>query len=472
MSSLEKLQNEVERQKRKITEIENSIEIVENEFNTKFDEERKDIKEQKDFIEDPDLQIAIVGTIKAGKSTFINALFRENIASTDVTPETASLTKFRYSEKNKLEVKFYNKADWDELWKSIGKSSEESGKKNKASVFKDEFEKSGAKLEESKYIGAPVETVEVSDEDFKEKIKYYTSKQSKIHYFVKELTVYLNNKNMPKEVTIVDTPGLNDVVEYRSKITKDYIKRANAVVVCANSSNLGDREYNDTIEVFENVGDRLYKVIILGTQIDKLNNPKEDWRNISDEWKKKYFKSIYREENLIESNIIGVSSYVFSNLIELEKTGKCSNLNKIADLAESYGIKVRYEENDNIIIDRKLIINNSDSIKDLTNIEKVNSLIDKDIISKGVEIAIDDLERKYSSMITHISNKAKTIYDSNSQGRASLDMDKKQQEEFKLMKNKEIEEIETAMNGLNEAFDKIKEEWLNQNSRLKEAIKK
>ena len=131
MSALEKLQNEVERQKRKIEEIEKSIETVEKEFNeksietvekgfnVKFDDERKDIKEQKAFINEPDLQIAIVGTIKAGKSTFINALFEENIASTDVTPEPASLTKFRYSTKNKLEVKFYNKAEWDELWESV-----------------------------------------------------------------------------------------------------------------------------------------------------------------------------------------------------------------------------------------------------------------------------------------------------------------------------------------------------------------
>ena len=125
MSALEKLQNEVERQKRKIEEIEKSIETVEKEFNVKFDDERKDIKEQKAFIDEPDLQIVIVGTIKAGKSTFINALFEENIASTDVTPETASLTKFRYSTKNKLEVKFYNKTEWDELWESVKKSEKE-----------------------------------------------------------------------------------------------------------------------------------------------------------------------------------------------------------------------------------------------------------------------------------------------------------------------------------------------------------
>ncbi len=474
MSALEKLQNEVERQKRKISEIEKSIETVEKEFNVKFEDERKDIKEQKYLAEDPGLQIAIVGTIKAGKSTFINTLFEENIASTDVTPETASLTKFKYSTQNKLLVKFCSKEEWNDLWKSV----EESENRTKTNIFRKEFEKSEAKSIESQYIGKSDETIEVSNiEELKEKVKEYTSKNSKIHYFVKELTVFLNNENMPKDVTIVDTPGLDDVVDYRSKITRDYIKRANAVIVCVNSSTLRNEEFKTIIKVFENVGDDKYKVMILGTQIDRLNNSKEEWKKQSEEWKK-YLEDNYNDKNLLENNIIGVSSFVFSNLIELENTGKCDKVNKIIEFAKSYGIDLTPENSENMTMniykemEIKTVLEKSSQIRELTNIEKVNSLMKGNIISKGTEIAMKDLESKYSNMITNISNRAKTIKDSNSQSRASLDMDRKQQEEFKLMKNKEIEEIEKAMNGLNEAFENIKTEWLNQNSKLKEAIKK
>lgn len=469
MSALEKLQNEVERQKRKIEEIEKSIETVEKEFNVKFDDERNDIKAQKYLADDPNLQIAIVGTIKAGKSTFINALFEENIASTDVTPETASLTKFRYSTKNKLEVKFYNKAEWDELWESVKKSEE----KTKTKIFRDEFESSGAENIKNDYIGASDKIEEVSNiEELKNKVKEYTSKNSKIHYFVKELKVYLNNENMHKNVTIVDTPGLDDVVDYRSKITRDYIKRANAVIVCVDSSRLQGKEYTTITQVFENIGDDFYKVMILGTQIDNKNNPKEAWEKQIEEWKK-YLKENYKDADLLKNNIIGVSSYVFSNLIELENTGKCDNdaIVNIKKLAESYGIKVSYEENGNIIIDRNLIIKNSENIKDLTNIKKVKSLMNK-IIENGEEEVIKDLEKRYLSMITNISNKAKSIKNTNSESKKTLDMTKAEQENFRIKKNKEIEEIEKAMNGLNEAFENIKTEWLNQNKKLKEAIKK
>ena len=476
MSALEKLQNEVERQKRKIEEIEKSIETVEKEFNeksietvekgfnVKFDDERKDIKEQKAFIDEPDLQIAIVGTIKAGKSTFINALFEENIASTDVTPETASLTKFRYSTKNKLEVKFYNKAEWDELWESVKKSEE----KTKTKIFRDEFESSGAENIKNDYIGASDKIEEVSNiEELKNKVKEYTSKNSKIHYFVKELKVYLNNDNMHKNVTIVDTPGLDDVVDYRSKITKDYIKRANAIIVCVDSSSLRNDEYLTITKVFENIGDDFYKVMILGTQIDNKNNPKEAWEKQIEEWKK-YLRDNYKNEDLLKNNIIGVSSYVYSKVIELENGKECDEDGKIAiyKLAKSYGIGLKDWQDSN------LIIKNSENIKDLTNIKKVNSIMHRDIISKGEEEVKKDLERRYLSMITNISNKAKSIKNTNSESKKTLDMTKAEQENFKHIKNKEIEEIEKAMKGLNEAFENIKTEWLNQNKKLKEAIKK
>lgn len=465
MSALEKLQNEVERQKRKIEEIEKSIETVEKEFNVKFDDERKDIKEQKAFINEPDLQIAIVGTIKAGKSTFINALFEENIASTDVTPETASLTKFKYSSQNKLLVKFCSREEWKELWESV----EEAERRTKTNIFRKEFEKSGAKSIENDYLGKSDETIEVSNiEDLKNRVKEYTSKNSKIHYFVKELTVYLNNDNMPKDVTIVDTPGLDDVVDYRSKITRDYIKRANAVIVCVDATNLRKDEHLTITKVFENVGDDKYKVMILGTKIDEKNNPKENWEKQSKEWKK-YLEDNYNDENLLNNNIIGVSSFVFSNLIELENGRECDEdtILSIYKLAKSYGIDLSLQDPN---LNNK-IIDNYNQIIELTNIKKVNSLITNKIIANRVEEIIYDLENKYLSMINYISNKANNIKNENSHNKATLDMEKKEKEESILKRNEEIKKIEEDMKAINNAFDKIKEEWLNLNKKLKETIK-
>ena len=63
-------------------------------------------------------EIAIVGAIKAGKSTLINALIGEDLASVSVTPETATLTKFKYSKENYVKVKFYTKEDCYKILKN------------------------------------------------------------------------------------------------------------------------------------------------------------------------------------------------------------------------------------------------------------------------------------------------------------------------------------------------------------------
>lgn len=59
------------------------------------------------------LRIAVVGQMKAGKSSFLNAAFfgRDLLPKAD-TPMTAALTKIVYASKAKAEVEFYNKDDW------------------------------------------------------------------------------------------------------------------------------------------------------------------------------------------------------------------------------------------------------------------------------------------------------------------------------------------------------------------------
>ena len=81
----------------------------------------------------PSYQIAIVGAVKAGKSTLINALIGYDLASTNVTPETATLTKIKTTDKNSITVKFYSKKDWKKIWNDAQKSTN-------ATIFKEEFD--------------------------------------------------------------------------------------------------------------------------------------------------------------------------------------------------------------------------------------------------------------------------------------------------------------------------------------------
>ena len=477
--TLDTLNKEVERQKRKIADIEEAINKVEKELGEDLSAEKRDIKDQKEFLDDPGLQIAIVGTIKAGKSTFINALFEDYIASTEVTPETASLTKFKYSDQNRLVVKFYNREEWNKLWKSV----EESENRSKNRIFREEYDSLRSNEIESSYIGRSDEVINVSDiNELKEKVKKYTSKQSREHYFVKEIIVGINNENIPKEVMFVDTPGLNDVVSYRSDITNNYIKRANAVIVCVQSSNLTNDELLTILKVFENVGKDIYKVIVLGTKLDILNSPKSDWLKQKKEWFN-YLIDKYKDENIMSSNILGVSSYVDKHLSDIEK-GKDIDEDSIFIIdkfAKSFDINLKL---DNSNIDKSLnpeeaykmmklnaIKKNIQQIKESTNINNINKLLKNSILVHSSDIVLKDLNKKFSNLIKDTKIKIDELKNETADMKSTLDMSENEKEAYILSKNEEMESLKESKIEVNNAFNELKQKWLEANNELKETLK-
>ena len=82
--------------------------------------------------------------------------------------------------------------------------------------------------------------------------KFCTSSRFPEHYFVKEVEVGLTDIDLPDGVVLVDTPGLDDVVEYRSNITREYIDRANAVLICVKADALTGPEMATIYSVFSN----------------------------------------------------------------------------------------------------------------------------------------------------------------------------------------------------------------------------
>lgn len=481
MVSLENINLEGKRQLGKISQIEKYIGRIKEKFNNaNLKDIEKQLNEQKIFIEKPDLEVAIVGSIKAGKSTFINALLQENVASTDVRPETASLTKFKYSETNNLTISFYKQNEWDELWESVENSDKDINK----NAFKREFEKLNANSIKNDYLNKEELHINCNSvADLIDKVKEYTSKKSAKHYFVKEIMVGLNNSKLPKEVVFVDTPGLNDVVSYRSKITNDYINRANAVVVCVASSNLTNDELLTILKVFENVGKDVDKVLILGTKLDTLNEPKEDWEKQKKEWSN-YLIDKYKDENIMNNNILGVSSFVDSNISEIEKGNSIneSSIDIIKKFAKSFDVNLEIDE---AKLDKTLEFNESlnkaylslikdniSNIREKTNINNVNIVLERNILSKSSEIIIDALKKSFSNIIFDIKNRLSDLYNENKEMKESLDMDKKEKEEYILKKSEEIEDLRESKNEINKALDKLKSTWLELNNDLKTEMRK
>ena len=66
---------------------------------------KRQLMELREDIDD-EMTILIAGEFNAGKSTFINALLGQKVLSTNVTPETAMVTKLTYGEKRKVIAHF------------------------------------------------------------------------------------------------------------------------------------------------------------------------------------------------------------------------------------------------------------------------------------------------------------------------------------------------------------------------------
>ena len=108
-----------------INKLKKSIETIEemlNELGSLLtDEEKKDLRirrenarDLKDKLETDKFEIAIIGTEKAGKSTFANALMNANLLPAYDPRCTYTSTKIGYSKENNTIITFYNEDEFDD----------------------------------------------------------------------------------------------------------------------------------------------------------------------------------------------------------------------------------------------------------------------------------------------------------------------------------------------------------------------
>ena len=129
---------------------------------------------------DEKFTIVVMGDFKRGKSTLINALLGASIAPMDVSPETITINKISYSDQPRREAVLRN------------------GRRirlNATELNRAELEKIMGSLP------APIDTIEIHE-----------------------------NIALLKEITIVDTPGLGDLMNLYNAQVQDYLANADAVI--------------------------------------------------------------------------------------------------------------------------------------------------------------------------------------------------------------------------------------------------
>ena len=243
------------------------------------------------LIEEGDtLQIGIVGQVKAGKSSFLNALFfdGENILPRASTPMTAGLTILEYGEQNALEVDYFTQKDWSffERDSDAYKRVEEECKKEEpnvsATVLKRMIEErtteqnrvayemiSKCSLAASKKIDSASDTLTFQNyRELQNELEKYVGAAGEFTSVVKSIRVKLKDERL-KGLRIVDTPGVNDPVLSRENRTRTFLHSCHGVFLLSSSS---DFFGSADVQFLNNrVGtEGIAKVVLLASKFDSV----------------------------------------------------------------------------------------------------------------------------------------------------------------------------------------------------------
>ena len=169
--------------------------------------------------------LMVMGAFSTGKSTFINALVGEEIAAVEAKPTTAVVTKLCYGDKDVLKVYFRD---------------------GKSKIYSpSEFAKLTA-----------VNDVEADN-----------SIHERIDYVERQMPI-----EMLKQVTIIDSPGLNDVNEKHSEASERFVKNADSVLWMFSALQMGSKF---EIEAMDKLTPRLKPIAVIN-KMDQINDDEDD----------------------------------------------------------------------------------------------------------------------------------------------------------------------------------------------------
>lgn len=440
-------------------------------------------------------KIGIVGQVKCGKSSFLNALLfdQDELLPMAATPMTAALTVIEYSDKNWAEIEFYNEEDWKKindlncdykkvLDEKLKLYKEKCEKQNKTYDPKKKFNDIGDSLssaheivelfknnglKESDFIGKS-EKKELKDKkSFAKDLEDYVGANGKYTPIVKKTTLYINDEKL-KGYRIVDSPGTNDPIVSRGNITRKLLGSCDYIMLLSYSTQFLDKNDKEYVEAkLPTQGAKENKILIIGTKFDSQliqesvideaeGDIKKAYTIETKKLEKKFdtwvedFKKNEKDIGFEKSTLEFQSTYLykmarnFKNLSEgqkqyldrLKKDYESSDLNAEL-LLELSGMK-KIEARRNEILARKEQIM-KESEKTLLNdrskeLKNILSNIEKDVKKRKIEVEngdIKDKEEEAKRLQGQISNLQRSIEE----------VVEKQKEEISSSLSKELEQI-------------------------------
>ena len=242
------------------------------------------------------MTIGVIGQMKCGKSTFLNSfVFEDTVLPAATTPMTAALSVITYGEQKKVVAEFYTNDEWEEQKAQAARSLDDvagdtmaESKIKAAKELVSKASRLGSNLRN--YLGK-------TKEDSFENIIEYVGADGKYVSITKSVKIYYPKEYL-KGVEIVDTPGFNDPIVSREERTKEFLKKADVVLMMLYAGRPFDATDRDII--FKNVSQCGIGKVLIG--INKYDIPycsdvnPEDEEQIKDYVKSEIAKAC-RESN-------------------------------------------------------------------------------------------------------------------------------------------------------------------------------
>lgn len=234
--------------------------------------------------------------MKCGKSTFLNSfVFEDTVLPAATTPMTAALSVITYGEQKKVVAEFYTNDEWEEQKAQAARSLDDvagdtmaESKIKAAKELVSKASRLGSNLRD--YLGK-------TKEDSFDNIIEYVGADGKYVSITKSVKIYYPKEYL-KGVEIVDTPGFNDPIVSREERTKEFLKKADVVLMMLYAGRPFDATDRDII--FKNVSQCGIGKVLIG--INKYDIPycsdvnPEDEEQIKDYVKSEIAKAC-RESN-------------------------------------------------------------------------------------------------------------------------------------------------------------------------------
>ncbi|ECZ3100268.1 ATP-binding protein [Campylobacter coli] len=382
-----------------------------------------------------EFNIAITGVMNSGKSSLLNALLKEDFLGVSNIPETANLTLLSYGNTQEAVIYFWDTQEWDNILKSSKFSKE----------LKEFIDELALKIDIKEYVQDKALTQKINLKELKE----FSSAKNQISALIKKIEIKSNLEFLKNNISIVDTPGLDDIVVQREILTNEYLKESDFLIHLMNASQaLTQKDAEFLIHCLLN--SRLSKFLIVLAKADLLsqkdldeviNYTKEslkarlenfdthliekiDFLCVSAKMASDFYKGLSSEESFKKSGMKEFEEYLFNELYSGEKSKIILQAYKKELLLELRNILNEYEmqnklikedgqglseENDKLLLEFKA---KEEALKEAKE-EISNSILNLENFENGVDnlvlLLAKKLKERLIDEIKYLKDKAQKI---------------------------------------------------------------